>query len=180
MDFPGSPRDWTVLPVEVFTVADVDVGEKTGVYAEMYAILRDNGRIQDDFRVAFGDKDTLEYTVDGRIFSTDKLNNIEMKLTVWARDLEFKLSSAATKWSDWKDLIKSRTVLVYETGMDEPKNETDIADFLMMLEADQELGAKDASIRWILVIGDDKKPELQLQALPASADEIDGKPALKW
>jgi hypothetical protein len=64
--------------------------------------------------------------------------------------------------------------------MDEPKNETDIADFLMMLEADQELGAKDASIRWILVIGDDKKPELQLQALPASADEIDGKPALKW
>jgi hypothetical protein len=58
-----------------------------------------------------------------------------------------------------------------------PKTKND--DFLELIEALDDKDSVATAIRWAVGVGADNRLELQLQALPGTADSLNSKPLLK-
>jgi hypothetical protein len=175
MEFPGEADDWNVLPRLLFD--DAGARETDRLTAELLAIQRDTGRIQDDWRLAVNGPDPIQFRTDSRIFGVDKHPEIEFLYEMWPKDLDFRKNTVATAWEDSRDLIRRRVITVRDKTTGEVHNNTDVASLLDELEADVEV--VNSSLRWVLAIDEAKKFELHVQMLPASGDEINGKPVLK-
>jgi hypothetical protein len=171
MDFP---HDWTVLAAEEFETAAPRVnGDMT---MEVLAQLRPSGRILDNFRVALAGSKALNFDAD--LFSlipAAVFKGWRVKGQCWARDVAIRANVFSSGWIDLAVTIAMRELDVFDAeGAAIPAGE-----FLRILNDLDEDGPCTASYRFAVVVGEDNKPRIQIQSLPASAVFLSGKALLK-
>jgi hypothetical protein len=79
---------------------------------------------------------------------------------------------ATTGWKDLPTLVASRDILILKTGTEEVV----AADLVYEAIQANKVGA---AIRFAVIAGEDLTVSLQLQGLPAAANSLKGKPALR-
>jgi len=173
MEYP--PR-WDVLPDADFEVAVPRDPGHLGV--ELMAQVRMTGRIQDHFRLVLGGDQLLEFNVPlASCFSLAEPPRWNLSFSVWPRDIIIRRNMSSSTWYDIRDQVAANDVqLMNETG-EAVSNGT----FVELLAANTPPNKPpvSSSIRWAIIAGDGDKPALQLQLLPFSSSQIDGKPMLK-
>jgi hypothetical protein len=136
--------------------------------------VRPSGRILDASRVVLGGDSTVQ--VDINLFDAipaPRLAGCRLRYQVWPRDITIRRNQSTSGWLDLEALLAGRDAEVFNReGAGIPANE-----FLGIL-ADME-APNAAAFWWAVTIGDDSSPRLQLQALPASASTLYGKPTLR-
>ena len=174
MEFPPAKEEWAVFDAADFEAAEVRDAGALGM--ELMCQARDNGRIQDHFRIALGGGAILNVTVPfNKLYNSDKYNHLSLLHQVWPREIIIGRNSASSDWQDVTAIIAQRDATVRnEAGETIPQEEV-----IAGLGEEQDPAKKGASIRWSVVVGDDKKMWLELSALPAGEATIDGKPTLK-
>ena len=141
---------------------------------ELLAQVRPSGRILDASRVVIGGDEVID--VDVNLFNavpSPRLAGWKLRFQTWPRDIVIRRNQATSAWIDLEALIAGRDAEVFDReGAGIPANE--VLGLLGELESPNA-----AALRWAVVLGDDSELHLQLQALPASAPVLDGKPALR-
>jgi len=171
MDFPPA---WTVLTSEEDETATPRI---TGdVSMEICAQLRPSGRILDNFRVSLGGSKILEYEADlGQLIPIPFFKGWRVKGQCWARDVAIRANIFSSGWIDLAATVGMREMEVFDKdGAGIPPGE-----FLRILNELDEDEPNAASFRFAVVVGEDNKPRLQMQSLPASAVLLSGKALLK-
>jgi hypothetical protein len=138
--------------------------------------VRPNGRFLDNFRVAVGGAQFLqaEFTT-ASVFSNNLLPATALVLHKRPIDIVIRRNLTTSDWLDVIGLLRSRDLIAGAPEADEDDNE----DLLTLIAALEDPGTAQASIRWAVVAGQDHKMHLQLQALPASATNLNSKPIFK-
>ena len=171
MDFP---HDWVVLAAEEFETAAPRVNGD--VTMEVLAQLRPSGRILDNFRVALAGSKALDFDAD--LFSLIPaaiFKGWRVKGQCWARDVAIRANVFSSGWIDLAATMAMRELDVFDAeGAGIPAGE-----FLRLINDLDEDGPCAASYRFAVVVGEDNKPRLQIQSLPASAVFLSGKALLK-
>jgi hypothetical protein len=139
--------------------------------AELFAEVRDNGRILDNTRCVLGGTDILEAEISlAKMFEDPVLQSYKMHIQRWPRDKGL----LSGQWNDLKTVVSARDAsIINDTGSGVPARE-----FLEILEGAEE-GHDCAAIRWAVALGDDERLVFQLQGLPAMAALLNGKPSFK-
>jgi hypothetical protein len=143
--------------------------------AELFAEVRDNGRILDNTRCVLGGTDILEAEISlAKMFEDPVLRSYKMHIQRWPRDVDLKKGLLSGLWNDLKTVVSARDASITDiTGSGIPARE-----FLEVLEGAED-GHESAAIRWAVALGDDDRLVLQLQGLPATAALLNGKPSFK-
>jgi hypothetical protein len=143
--------------------------------AELFATVRDNGRILDDFRCVLGGHAVFEASFElGKVMEDPSISRWTVHLQKWPRDVNLRAGMLTGVWSDVAGLVSSRDAAVFDAqGAQIPPNE-----FLRRLTEDDS-DPLFASVRWAVVLGDNGRLVAQIQGLPGPAAVLNGKPALK-
>jgi hypothetical protein len=143
--------------------------------AELFAEVRDNGRILDNTRCVLGGTDILEAEISlAKMFEDPVLQSYKLHIQRWPRDVDLKKGLLSGLWNDLKTVVSARDASVMDnTGSGIPARE-----FHEVLEGAED-GHESAAIRWAVALGDDECLVLQLQGLPATAALLNGKPSFK-
>ena len=143
--------------------------------AELFATVRDNGRILDDFRCVLGGHAVFEASFElGKVMEDPSISRWTVHLQKWPRDVTLRAGMLTGVWSDVAGLVSSRDAAVFDAqGAQIPPNE-----FLRRLTEDDS-DPLFASVRWAVVLGDNGRLVAQIQGLPGPAAVLNGKPALK-
>jgi hypothetical protein len=167
MDFP---HDWKVLAAEEFGFSDSPVNGD--VTMEVFAQLRPSGCILDNFCVALAGSKALEFDTD--LFSlipAAVFKGWRVKGQCWARDVAICANVFSSGWIDLAATIAMRQLAVFDAeGAGIPAGE-----FLRIVNDLDKDGPCAANYRFVVVVGEDNKPRLQIQSLPASAVFLSGK-----
>ncbi len=138
--------------------------------AELFATVRDNGRILDDFRCVVGGHAIFEAQFElGKMVEDPSHSRWAVHLQKWPRDVNLRAGMLTSLWSDVAGLVSSRDAAVFEAQG---------AQILRRLTKDDS-DPLFASIRWAVVIGDNGRLVAQIQGLPGPGAVLNGKPALK-
>lgn len=176
MEFPMEPDSINVFPADQFELARPRDPGELGV--ELMAQARPNGRIQDHFRIVIGGGAPLEFESSlGNFFGSDnaRVRALRAQFHFWPRDLTLRRNATTSTWSDtYQHLAQKAAMLVDEEGAGVPMSE-----MATLVAGIEDISKKSSSFRWAVVIGEDGKPQLDLQTLPATEKYIAGKPALK-
>ena len=80
---------------------------------------------------------------------------------------------ASSEWIDVRGGVEANDILVFNDDKQavEGKQLLDALDRI-------EKGASGAALRWAVVVGEDRRLQLQLQSLPSPANLLTGKPML--
>lgn len=174
MDFPPNAEDWPVFASEDFDEAEVRNPRNLGM--ELMVQLRDNGRAQDHFRIALGGGEILTAEIDlSSLFNNNQLNKYKLQLQVWPRDIVIRRNSTTSAWKDVYNLLAERNASV----LDETGTSVSQTEVIEVLDSIEDPMKKAAAIRWGVVVGDEKKMQLMLMALPTTEAAIQGRPTLK-
>jgi hypothetical protein len=165
--------EWAVMPL-----ADFDTGmprDPGALGGELMAQIRNNSRILDNFRFALGGTAiiTAEFTSKD-LFATKILPSTPLTFKARPNQIVLRKNMLSSAWMDVLDLVRSQDLLV---TTDDSGDEND--DFLELIEALEDKDSVAAAIRWAVGVGADNRLELQLQALPGTADSLNSKPLLK-
>ena len=141
---------------------------------DLHAQLRNTGRILDASKIELGGTDILEVEVNiQEAIPAPQLEGWKLRYQIWPRDIAIRRNMASSGWQDLEALVAGRDADKFDAqGTGIPANE-----FLGMLSELPEPNT--GAMRWAVVIGDDSGLHLQLQALPASAPTLQGKPLLR-
>lgn len=143
--------------------------------AELFASMRQNGRILDSVRYALGGTAILEGSFKlGKIFPDPEIAAWTLHLQCWPRDVDLRKGLLSGAWIDVPGLISSRDALIYN----QMGAAISAADFLRRLQEEED-DQMSASVRWAVVLDDAARLAVQLQGLPASASVLNGRPSLK-
>ncbi len=144
--------------------------------ADLFATVRDNGRIIDRVRYVLGGNAIIETDFKlGKIFDDEDIANWTLHVQRWAKDIDLRKGLLSGPWMDVGGLVASRDAAVFDsTGAGIPANE-----FLKRLQGEEDEEPLCASIRWAVVLDDAAHLAIQLQGLPAGAAVLMGKPSLK-
>lgn len=168
--------DITILPDTEFEQAAARSPGELG--AEVMAQVRDNGRIQDHFRVVVGGSAPLELEVGlGSLFTTkdERINALRAQFLFWPRDITMRRNAVTSAWVDtYVTIAKKNAMLVDKEGAGVPTS-----DMAAIVDNIEDVAEKSSSYRWAVVIGDDGRLQLHLQSLPASERFINGRPGLR-
>jgi hypothetical protein len=143
--------------------------------AEIFAMVRDTGRIVDDFKCVIGGTDILEtdFSLD-KIFSNPTIGAHTIRMQRWPRDLDLRKGLLSGNWKDISAIVSCRDASVFDDkGAGIPADE-----FLRLLE-DPDNGKEAAAVRWAVRLSDSEKLVIQLHGLPAAAAVLNGKPSYK-
>jgi hypothetical protein len=176
MEFPGQAEDYEMKLLGEFFEAEARLLEDDLMHRiQLMAQLRQNGRIQDDYRVKIGGPSRLRAVLQPSLFGVESFgqNVSSLVMESWAKDIAFRTNSVSTEWVDARDLIKEREVNGFTGSGQMVPAEAFLEDL------DQDGTAGNASLRWAVTIADDNKLQLVLQMLPESAEVVNGKPALR-
>ena len=170
MDFP--PEDWMVFEASDFNTASPRFPGERGV--ELMAQVRSNGRIMDHWRMALGGSKVLEAS-----FPLTMLLPAVTGLPAWVityqqfpRDIVLRSNMLSSVWIDAMGLLASHEFLV----ADADEQPVDIQQVLAAIKALPTKQNTSAAVRWSVVASVTNRLELQLQALPSSANQLTGKP----
>lgn len=165
--------DWNIFEADDFELAEARDPGNLG--AELLAQVRPNGRIQDHYRVVLGGRQPLTMTTNfSNIFREAKYGDYKLRMQFWPRDLAIRRNATTTAWKGVYEMLAERNAIVTD------KDDTTVPaeEVLRAMDAEKTL-AEAASVRWGVVIGDDKRLRLDLVTLPASETTINGRPILK-
>jgi hypothetical protein len=139
--------------------------------AELFATVRDNGRITDDTRMVLGGSEIFDASFKlGKIFKFPGFKDWSLHVQRWGRDLDLRKGL----WQDITALVATREADV----IDENGAGIGQAEFLRLI-GDPSEGAEQAAIRWAVALNDRGRLVVQIQGLPASAASLNGKPSLR-
>jgi len=177
MEFP--PEDWPMFPAADFELAVPRDPGALGI--EVMAQARVNGRIVDHFRVAVGGANILRVNFTSRdIFLSERIPATPLQYEVWPRDVKLRRNMSSSDWVDVNTLLASNDLAVV-TG-EEAAGSGALGDneaLVALLNSAKDKTKVTASLRWAITVGSDHNLELVLQALPAAASVLDGKPSLR-
>jgi hypothetical protein len=140
--------------------------------AELFATVRSNGRILDDFKCVLGGTDCLEAEFNlAKLVEDPTLGSHSIQIQRWPRDLDLREGLLSGLWKDVSTLVSSRDASV----VDKEGAGVIVNEFLRLLEQCK----AHAAARWAVVLADNEKLALQLQGLPAAAAVLNGKPSFK-
>jgi hypothetical protein len=167
MDFP---HEWEIFPGEQFTTAGPRSAGECGV--EVLAQIRPNGRILDHFRVTLGGSRMVDVTVPmSKMLLCPASLGWQLRFAIWPRDICLRRNMATAAWNDVTTIIQARDALVKDV------EGTTVDTKVVLAELAKTKCA--ASVRFGAFIAADFSLELGLQCLPAAADTLMGKPALR-
>ncbi len=170
MDFP--PENWVIFPAEDFALAQP---RNPGVLgAEIMAQVRANGRITDHWRVALGGSEVLEasFELSALLPAASSLPAWNITYQQFPRDVVIRRNMLSSEWYDALGLLASHEFLIADAGA-EPVDVQRVSQLIKDLPAKQNPGA---AIRWCVTVSAAGQLELQLQALPCSANNLGCKP----
>jgi hypothetical protein len=175
MDFQR--HTWSILPAADFSTAEPPEPGDLGV--QLLAQVRASGRIADHMRLAIGGSKILEATFSSQlVFASPMIPAMTLVMQRRPRDINFRCNMTSSEWMDVTNLLRNRELIAggQQEGNEE---EDDNDDILILLENLVDLHQGQASIRWAVGVTSDRQLELILQALPASANNLNSKPMLK-
>jgi hypothetical protein len=142
--------------------------------AELFATVRNNGRILDEFKCVLGGSEVVESDFSlGLIFENPVVAEFTARIQRWPRDIDLRKGLLSSTWQDFKKMVTNRDVCI----LDKEGGGLSANDFLKACSEMEE--AENAAIRWAIVLNDGGRLAIQLQGLPASASVLNGKPSLK-
>ncbi len=161
-----------VFPIGEFDVAAPRFPGDWG--AELMAQVRSNGRIADHWRIALGGSKVLEaeFPISTLLPAASGLPNWVLTYQQFPRDLVIRRNMLTSSWIDAMNLLSAHEILV----ADEAGQPVDIQQVLQAIKALPAKQNSGASLRWGVVVSISGRLELQLQALPSSANQLTGKP----
>jgi hypothetical protein len=162
-----------IRPAMGFTV---DEAPKTNDFtAELFASVKNDGRIGDATRLVLGGRAILEANFKlGLIFEDSGMENWSIVMEKWPRDMDIRRGLLTGLWQNITDVVASRDASV----LDETGSEVPASRFLKRVKEAEE-GPEVGSIRWAVMLNDCARLSIQLQGLPATAATLCGKPSLK-
>jgi hypothetical protein len=142
--------------------------------AELFAKVRNNRRILDEFKCVLGGSEVIEADFSlGLLFEDPVVAEFSARIQRWPRDIDLRKGLLSGRWEDFKWMVTSRDVCI----LDKEGGGLTANDFMKAC-SDME-AAEDAAVRWAVVLDDGGRLAIQLQCLPASAAMLNGKPSLK-
>jgi hypothetical protein len=171
MEFPSN---WVVFSLPDYDSAAPSV---TGDFtAELFAQLRNTGRILDGFRFALDGTRALEaYVGLDKILPVPELKGLQAYFQCWPRDLKIRRNMFSSSWVSITDGISSNDVDV----LDEGGAGVAAGSILRILERLPGTGPTNASTRWAVTVGADGFLKLQLQGLPLVASSLNNRSTFK-
>jgi len=167
MEFPG---EWNVFPMEDYATAVPRDPGQLGM--ELMAQVRPNGRILDHYRITLGGSRIIDVNVVlSSLLLVPRACNWRMNFQTWPRDVAIRRNMGTSLWLDVVGAISARNATVVDET-------NELVPYESVMEALDTRG-KQAAVRFAVVIGEDAKMQLQLHALPASADTLSGKPTFR-
>jgi hypothetical protein len=175
MDIQHHP--WSILPADNFSTAEPPEPGDLGV--QLLAQVRATGRIADHMRLAIGGSKILEATFSSQlVFASPLIPAMTLVMQRRPRDIILRCNMTSSEWMDVTNLLRGRELIA--GGQQEgDEEEDDNDDILTILENLVDPHQGQASIRWAVGATSDRQLELILQALPASANNLNSKPMLK-
>ncbi len=170
MDFP--PEEWVVFPAEEFALAQP---RNPGVLgAEVMAQVRANGRITDHWRIALGGSEVLEakFELTALLPAATGLPRWFISYQQFPRDIVIRRNMVSGEWADALALLASHEFTIADSD-GQPIDLQRVNQAIKDLPAKQNQGA---AIRWGVTVSAAGQLELQLQALPSSANNLGSKP----
>jgi len=166
------PPPWDFFNATEFEqAAPRDPGE---LGAELMAQCRGNGRICDHYQIVVGGTKLVEkYVVLRAVIPQDNLPDWSVLISVFPQHIKIRRNMTTGAWFDLRDGVAANDILVYN----DDKEAIEGAQLLDILDK-LDKGINNASFRWAVVVGEDQKLQLQLQALPSAANYLAGKPML--
>jgi hypothetical protein len=164
------PPDWNVSEAAEFDIASPSTPGAVSV--ELFAQLRNTGRILDGFRFAIDVVSPLEINVDlFQLIPVDDCRNLRFFQQFWPRDVMLRRNMVSSTWTSLTDIVSSNNADV----LDDSGAGISPAAFLRILGQLPSSGPVNASTRWAVVIGADGLLKLQLQALPLVASYLNNR-----
>jgi hypothetical protein len=141
--------------------------------AEVFATVRNNGRILDDMKVVIGGTGIFEANFKvRRLITDDVIGSWTVNIQRWARDIIIRDGLLSSSWTDLATIVSARDATIHDNnGAGIPA-----AEFLRLLDA-AEKGDARAALRWAVTLSERGRLAAQLQGLPASAAALNGKPS---
>ena len=169
MEFPCI---WNMFPEEDFrTAAPREPGENG---MELFVQVRPNGRMLDHFRIGFGGSSLFEFATPLRkIINSDVVEGWTMKYQFWGRDINIRRNMTTSMWFDAYQGIKSGSVIIY----DEDDQHVSAEKVLKILDAMAPENCNSAVMRYAATVGDDNLMYLEVQSLPMTKAQVEGKPS---
>ena len=138
------------------------------------AQVRANGRVTDHWRVALGGSEVLEasFALSTLLPAATGLPNWIISYQQFPRDINIRRNTVSSEWADALALLASHEFTVADA-------EGEPVDLQRVNQAVKDLPAKQnsgASICWSMSVSAAGQLELQLQALPSSANNLECKP----
>ncbi len=163
MDFPP---EWNIRHSDEFaTAVPKDAGD---MGMELLAQVRQNGRILDNYRITLGGSRILDISVPmAGLIPGAAASPWRLRYQVHPQAIEVRRNMSTTAWINVRDIIAARDAVVLDGETSVPAE-----GVLGMLDATR----KAASLRFAVIAGEDMRPRLNLQALPAAAAVLAGKP----
>jgi hypothetical protein len=162
------PHTWDIFKAADFATAAPRAAGELGM--EVAAQVRPNGRILDHFRVTLGGSKIVDVTAPmTKLMLVDGASPWKFRYQVWPRDIVVRRNMTTTAWINALDLLAEKKAWVEDGEGNAVENE-------LVLET---VGDGRAAIRFAVVIGEDKNMELNLHALPATAESLMGKPTFR-
>jgi hypothetical protein len=142
--------------------------------AELFARVRNNGRMIDEFKCVLGGSEVIEADFSlGLLFEDPVVSEFSAKIQRWPRDIDLRKGLLSGRWEDFKWMVSCRDACI----LDKEGGGLTANDFLKACSNMEE--AEDAEVKWAVVLNDGGRLAIQLQGLPASAAMLNGKPSLK-
>jgi hypothetical protein len=164
------PPDWNVSEASEFDIASPSTPGAVSV--ELFAQLRNTGRILDGFRFAIDGASPLEINVDlFQLIPVDDCRNLPFFQQFWPRDVMLRRNMVSSTWTSLTDTVSSNNADV----LDDSGAGISPAAFLRILGQLPSSGPVNASTGWAVVIGADGLLKLQLQALPLVASYLNNR-----
>jgi hypothetical protein len=158
-----------IRPSSGFTVDEAPTS--SAHTAELFAQVRDNGRLLDDTRIVLGGNEVFDATFKlGLLVDDDDISNWSIRIQQWPRDLRLRKGLLSSLWTDLSAVVPEVT--------DAEGAGVTAATFLRSFVAAEEESAA-AAIRWAVVLNDRGRLAAQLQGMPATAATLNRRPALK-
>jgi hypothetical protein len=172
MDFPS--ENWVFNDWEDFDTASANVvGDFT---LEVFAQLRNTGRILDNFRCVLGGSRHLE--IDASLMDmipNECFRGWRYKTQKSPGEVVIRKNMFSSAWVETPTTLLFNEASIYNAAGQVVSNDV----FMGMLEDLPESGPETVATRYCVVIGADRKPALQFQCLPTSAVVLSGKATFK-